>query len=353
MIAGLSPRHRQRGLSLVEIMVALLLGAVITVGIVQMFTANRTTYQLNTGQARLQENARFAMDFITSSMRMAGYRGCSNRTAVLNVVDGPANIADQFDMNDAIRGHSAQGTGWVPALDSLPPDIDTDTIAPGTDVLVMGTVLDDGINFLSQTPANSAQSFVSLPEDCQDGGTCDGFAPGDVVMASDCLNTAIFVLTGTGSQGQPGNAPPRMLINHNTGSGGAAGLSNTLNPIDELGNRFNEQASLFRIGLEIFYIAPGAGTNNAGDTPLSLWRKRGREGPVELVEGIQGLTLLYGEDTDADRVPNRYRPIHQVGNRENIVTIRVTISATSVDAVADGDTLQRDFSKTIAIRNRV
>jgi len=299
------------------------------------------------GQARLQENARFAMDFITASMRMAGYRGCSNRTAILNVVDGPANEVAQFDMNDAIVGHTGQGGGWDPALDSLPDDIDTDAIAPGTDVLVMRTVLDEGINFTGQTPANSAQSFVTLPVGC-DSSDCEGYEPGTVIMASDCVKTAVFMITN--STGQPGSDD--MLLVHNTGNT-INGLSNGSNPIDQLGDSFNEDASVFRIGSEIFYIAPGAGTNNAGDTPLALWRKRGQEAPVELVEGVQGLQLLYGEDTDGDRVPNQYRPIHQVGNRENIVTIRVTVSATSVDAVADGDLLQRDFTKTIAIRNRI
>lgn len=341
------PHRRQQGLSLVEILVALLLGAVITVGIVQMFTANRMTYQVNMGQARLQENARFAMDFITASMRMAGYHGCSGRTDILNVLDGPVNAVDQFDMDDAITGHTGQGGGWTPALDSLPADIDTAAIAPGTDVLVMRTVLDDGIGFTGQTPANSAQSFVTLPIDCS-SADCENYEPGTVIMASDCVKTAIFMITN--STGQPNTDD--MLLVHNTGTT-INGFSNGSNPIDQLGDSFNDDASVFRIGSEVFYIAPGAGTNNAGDMTLALWRKRGQEAPVELVSGIQGLRLLYGEDTDGDRVPNRYRSIHQVGNRGNIVTIRVTISVTSVDAVADGDVLQRDFTKTIAIRNRI
>ncbi|MDZ7826806.1 MAG: prepilin-type N-terminal cleavage/methylation domain-containing protein [Gammaproteobacteria bacterium] len=104
-------KHHQRGFSLVEIMVALLLGAVITVGIVQMFTSNRTTYQINMGQARLQENARFAMEFVTSSMRMAGYRGCSNRTSITDGLAGDADLLAQFDIDDSIFGHTAVGGG--------------------------------------------------------------------------------------------------------------------------------------------------------------------------------------------------------------------------------------------------
>lgn len=339
----------QAGVSLIELLVALTLGAFITVGIIQMFTANQRTYQVNMGQARLQENARFALEFIASSLRTAGYRGCSNRTGIVNFLGGSSNLVDQFDMSEPISGHSGQGSGWTPSLDSLPDDIDTDSIASGTDVLVMRKVLDMGVAFHGTTPSNSAQSFVSLPEGC-DSGTCDGFESGSVVMASDCLRTAIFVLNGPGSKAQPGS--DRMLIVHNTGSGGSAGLQNTQNPVDAMGARFNETANLFRVGPEIFFIAEGAGTNNLDETPLALWHKRGQGAPVELVEGVQGLTLLYGEDTNGDRVPNLYRRIHQVGSREDIVTIRVTISATSVDAVADGDVLQRDFSKTVALRNR-
>ena len=52
-----------RGFSLVELMVAILLGALITTGIVQMFSSNQENYQVLTGQSRMQENGRFAIEF--------------------------------------------------------------------------------------------------------------------------------------------------------------------------------------------------------------------------------------------------------------------------------------------------
>lgn len=344
-------RHHQRGLSLVEIMVALLLGALITVGIVQMFTANRATYQINMGQARLQENARFAMEFVTSSMRMAGYRGCSNRTAVVNVLTGPPDLVESFNMDDAVVGHAWTGSDWSPTLDTLPADIDTNVVAEGSDVLIFRTVLDDGINFTGQTPPNSAQSFITLPLGCDAGETCPGYEPGTVILASDCLQTVVFLANG--STGQPNQN--QMNLGHNTGYTSPTGLSNGVNPIDQAGADFNQDASVFRVGSEFFYIAPGAGTNNQGNAPLALFRKRGQDAPVELVEGVERLTALYGVDTSGDRVPNRYQQIHEVVNRANIVTIRVTIRVNSVNSVSDqGDgLLRRDFTKTVAIRNRV
>ncbi|MDZ7826807.1 MAG: hypothetical protein U5R48_13265 [Gammaproteobacteria bacterium] len=102
---------------------------------------------------------------------------------------------------------------WEPELDSLPDDIDIDEIAAGRDVLVLRTALDDGVSFTGRADREPAQSFVDLPAGCT-GQDCDGYAAGTVVIASDCLNTAVFMLTD--SEGQPGQN--RMLLEHGTGT---------------------------------------------------------------------------------------------------------------------------------------
>src|SRR5690606_26366701 len=50
---------------------------------VQVFGASRAAYQMSEGMARVQENARFAMDFIQRDLRMAGHFGCSTDQAHL------------------------------------------------------------------------------------------------------------------------------------------------------------------------------------------------------------------------------------------------------------------------------
>ena len=67
---------RVAGFSLVELMISLALGSVVTMGVVQLFVANAETHRLLQGQSRLQESARFALDFIGRDVRKAGYRGC-------------------------------------------------------------------------------------------------------------------------------------------------------------------------------------------------------------------------------------------------------------------------------------
>ena len=56
--------RRAQGFSLIELMLALALGVVVTAGIVTLFVGNNQTYTLLNGQSRMQENARFAVDFI-------------------------------------------------------------------------------------------------------------------------------------------------------------------------------------------------------------------------------------------------------------------------------------------------
>ncbi|MBT5724475.1 MAG: prepilin-type N-terminal cleavage/methylation domain-containing protein, partial [Gammaproteobacteria bacterium] len=57
-------RSLQKGLSLVELMISLTVGSVITAGVVQLFSANSDTYGVMMGQSRMQESARFSLDFI-------------------------------------------------------------------------------------------------------------------------------------------------------------------------------------------------------------------------------------------------------------------------------------------------
>ncbi len=62
-----SMRRQQLGLSLVELMVALVLGLVLMTGIIQVFLSSRQTYASNEAMARMQENGRFALEFISRS----------------------------------------------------------------------------------------------------------------------------------------------------------------------------------------------------------------------------------------------------------------------------------------------
>ena len=68
--------NKQSGFSLIEIMIALLIGVFLLGGMLQIFSVSQQTYRMQSNLARLQENGRFALDFLAHDIRMVGYWGC-------------------------------------------------------------------------------------------------------------------------------------------------------------------------------------------------------------------------------------------------------------------------------------
>jgi type IV pilus assembly protein PilW len=70
--------HKQRGLSLIELLVALGIGGFLIIGAVTVQTQTRKTFSVNENQARLQETARFVLSVIEPEVQLAGLMGFSN-----------------------------------------------------------------------------------------------------------------------------------------------------------------------------------------------------------------------------------------------------------------------------------
>ena len=80
----------QRGLSLIELMVAMTIGAVLIFGATQVFINSRNSYGVNESVARLQETARYAMSVIEPDIRMANYWGLVNSAPAAIAAPGTA-----------------------------------------------------------------------------------------------------------------------------------------------------------------------------------------------------------------------------------------------------------------------
>jgi type IV pilus assembly protein PilW len=78
MIATVCPPHfvkRSRGVSLIELLVAVTIAGVLIFGATQVYVDSRKTYEINETSARLQETARYALSVIEPDLRMANYWG--------------------------------------------------------------------------------------------------------------------------------------------------------------------------------------------------------------------------------------------------------------------------------------
>ncbi|WP_213875355.1 prepilin-type N-terminal cleavage/methylation domain-containing protein [Pseudomonas sp. dw_358] len=71
-----SRKRLETGFSLIELIVAMSLGMVVTLGIMQVFLAARSTYVSQNAAAAIQEDGRFALSKMMQEIRMVGMFGC-------------------------------------------------------------------------------------------------------------------------------------------------------------------------------------------------------------------------------------------------------------------------------------
>lgn len=374
-------KHSQTGLSLIEMMIGMVLGSIITVAVAQLFVANGTTYRLMIGQSRMQEAARFSLDFIGRSVREAGYRGCfSSNDSVHSTIDPVSNTPYEYDLNFGVEGFNATGAGvWAPALSVLPQTsgaadtnvystalgegtgngIDIDAIVSGTDVLTLRNMEQQDIEArLDGLLAPTDPIVVNVPADGLD------LLTDHLAVIHDCEKATMFRVTSVAN-----NSPSAglMTIGHDT-----LDVDAVANSFDNLAlkNSFNTDASVTAIRSHTYFIAPGIGENSQGENPLSLWWKSGLDAPVELVEGVEDLQILYGVTTDSTNTPNQYVAADSVTDWKDVTTIRVTVVVNSIEDVGgtsepthtcavqscyvgeDYDGLiRRSFTQTIKLRN--
>ena len=69
----LRPDHRQAGFTMVELMVAMVLGLMVVLVVTQFMLTSNQTYRATREHARVHETVRFALDEISRHVRMAGF----------------------------------------------------------------------------------------------------------------------------------------------------------------------------------------------------------------------------------------------------------------------------------------
>jgi type IV pilus assembly protein PilW len=91
----LAPRTRSRGLSLIELLVAVTIGALLIFGATKVYVDSKATYEVNESTARLQETARYALSVLEPDIRMSNYWG---------LVKGAGLVANQAKQTAASAG---------------------------------------------------------------------------------------------------------------------------------------------------------------------------------------------------------------------------------------------------------
>jgi type IV pilus assembly protein PilW len=372
-------RHNrpQRGFSLVELMIALMLSSFLAVGISQLFIANATTYKLLQGESLIQDSGRFSLDFISQAAERAGYTGCFSNNEDIYKTFLP-DVPYEFNVGVGLEGYEGGAASWTPDIEAVLPKtvlgVDTRVYVAGTDGagngidtsnIVRGT---DIVTFRYVSRASNRLAFT-MPTSTEDidvvtPASTFEFGPDYMAYIHDCEKGTIFRVTGITATGD---------IEHS----GAVDPDGYTNSFARLGTHstFDTDAYVSAIVTKTFFIAPGTGVNEQGNTPLSLWQKVGISAPVEIVEGVEDLQVLYGVDTDDDGIHNTYVAADSVTDFDNVVMVRISVTANSVNDVGGTSTpthgcvagggsqycldghdydglLRRTFIQTVALRNK-
>lgn len=320
------PYSSQRGLTLIELMIAMLLGMLITAGVIQIFISAKQAYRLQENISRLQENGRFAMNYLSKDVRMAGFVGCVSKVTPTNIATPKNPNPNPYvvpAINSAIEGmNNVTSNNW--SFDSV-----NNPTFPCSNECIKDT---DVISFQSAGSCNAPVSGNTAPDNANlkipSTNTCD-IQKFDVLIVSDCTNADIFVTNNTVNDS--GNS---ALVN--------VTQANAQNSQPKLAHSFGNDAEIYKPQLISYFIRYGASGVPA------LWRAdNARGGVAELIEGIENMQILYGVDTELNTtdcpavppatdkagcyVPNYYVDASQVPNWQQVVSVRINLLAVSIE----------------------
>jgi len=180
-------RSRQRGFSLVEIMVAITLSLILLGGVLAVMYSSKVTYLQNDRVARIQENGRAALELILRDLRGAGFPGCAQPIAGLfnirNILSNSTNVA--WNLAQPVYGFEGASGSWTPALDT--------TLIPNAtinnDIIAVRTIPAGAPSMRVSAIVNPTDS-ISVTKDVG-----ERLADGAPAIISDCGNASIFVVS--------------------------------------------------------------------------------------------------------------------------------------------------------------
>lgn len=95
--------HRQRGLSLIELMITMVLGLIIIAAVFNMYSGSSRSARYTEGLQSMQENGRFGVSVVQRGLRLAGFSTDEPLEAIDIVASGTSHIAvrteQPFDCN--------------------------------------------------------------------------------------------------------------------------------------------------------------------------------------------------------------------------------------------------------------
>lgn len=366
------------GLSLIELLIAMVLGLTLAAGVIQIYVGSTTTERDQEARLRMQENGRFALNFLANEMRMAGYLGCFGSMEGLTANDNlnhPANSTMQPGYG--IQGWEAAGTAPGDIANSV---LNVATIAsnnaewtgsdfPGFNIPVVQAVPNSDILRLwggIGEPAIVTAITNAGADPVLTTTTNAGIQDNDFLIVSDCEQVDF--------------AQACDVVN--------AGVVTTVTldttcPMGNIGAAFLSSvapAEVMRLQGSLFYV--GKRDNDATNPPTLFRASLDTNGtidtPEELVEGVESMQLLYGVNVDQDirATVDAWVTADNVFDWDEVIAVRINLLMQSIEdgtvpepqaytfngvnyngvgangSLPADERVRRIFQTTISLRNR-
>lgn len=308
----------QKGFSLIELMIALVMGLFLIGGVISVFIGSSQSFSSNEALSRVQENGRFALEMISQELRSVGYKGeCYDE--VIEIIDTTdTDYEDEaFDLNDPLKGWG-DDTGEFFVGDLTNYETNTDLI------IIKHAAVNSGVQLTSDV----AQDDVNLSVD----GNISG---GAIIVLSNGLTCDIFQNTASNAVVSRGTSGE--IINNKAVASQAFSRE----------FRSGDETTISLFTSKLFYVGSGLTASNA---LRSVTYSDGVANDEELVEGVSDLTISYAVVSGAGPsldYSNTAAQITASNDWDDVVAVRVTVD------IQGDENIAQQFSTTVALRNRL
>lgn len=313
---------RDSGLTLIELLVALVMGLVLLAGVITIFLASKESYRLQEGLARLQENARFAIGQLNRDLQLAGFSGCATR-----VVRAPTLVPTITDLAGNILPATSKFVDYGQPVDGLvggDATIATQFAGLATTLRPVGT---NDVLFV-RLAAGREDRIQGQADACSPLAVSgqNAYPARAVVVISDCEGAYVAQL-------RPTSTPTSLAVGC-------------------LGRSFPEgqrRAEVQEVRNLAYYVA-GSPTQSR-----ALWRWDGINAAEETVGDLSQMWAHFGADTDDDGAADTYLDANGVAALDadrqaawgKVRTVRLVLILESADTVIDGAAQRQAAAETI------
>lgn len=339
----LRTRQAQRGLTLIELMVSVLIGFVVVGAVTYMYIGSKGAYRGNESQARIQEAGRFALDAITNDIRRAGGLGCGTLQSVnsgsaiaVNLMPTPTKVTPGGSIDPTTL--MADGTVAPPVpipiqgLTIGPTYPQPPTTAPagwtpptgqpaywGGDILQLQIATGTPVRVIDN-PDTSAGTFTIADN------TTGGFNQNDYVVLANCSSATVFQTPSAPSSvtPQPPLAPAPATVYFPVG-----GSVPPLTQPQQLGFGVGTYSTVQHFDQVTYYLGtvPGSANSTSGKSSALYRYSMALSKAEEVADNVEDLDVSYGVPSAAGPVYESAAAVTAASAWSQVISVRISLIA--------------------------